>query len=240
MAEPGNLRYFRLHLMAEGKKVSAMFGGIHKWYDFLNHFLSFGMDYHWRGVVSRRVEQIAPEGRILDLATGTGDVAGAIQSRKSFSGKIIGADFCEPMLKVARRKLPGMEFVYADAMNLPFEDGQFDCVTIAFGVRNFEDRVRGLGQIARVLKPGGTLLVLEFSHPAKWFRPFYWVYLHAVLPVIAAIFCKDKGAYEYLGQSIGSFPAQKPFTQILEQSGFSRATYRNLTFGVVALHEAVK
>ncbi|MDK3159568.1 ubiquinone/menaquinone biosynthesis methyltransferase [Kamptonema cortianum] len=226
--------------MPEGKKVSAMFAGIHRWYDFLNHFLSFGIDYYWRAALSRSVAQFAPDGRALDLATGTGDVAGAICARPDFQGEVTGADFCGPMLEVARRKWPGITFLQADAMALPFPDGQFDCVTVAFGVRNFENLEGGLAQIARVLKPGGHLLVLEFSRPAWWFRPFYWIYLKGVLPIVAAVFCRDRAAYEYLGASIESFPAQEPFARIIRENGFSRVEFRNLTFGVVAIHHAVK
>ncbi len=217
-----------------------MFAGIHRSYDFLNHFLSFGVDYYWRGVLSRRVEQIAPAGNVLDLATGTGDVAGAILGRPGFTGKLTGADFCEPMLEVARRKLPGVEFVPADAMALPFEGDTFDCVAVAFGVRNFESLENGLEQIARVLKPGGHLLVLEFSRPVWWFRPFYWLYLKGILPVLAAIFCKDKSAYEYLGATIEKFPDQRKLRGIMEGCGFSKAEWTNLSFGIVAIHHAVK
>ncbi len=228
--------------MPEGTAVSRMFAGIAGRYDRANHVLSFGMDYRWRGRLVREVRRAGPE-RILDLATGSGDVAFALRRALSSDVAITGMDFCQPMLDEAVTKqgevADPIEFRWGDAMNLPDGDGSYDVVTIAFGVRNFEDRERGLREIARVLRPGGTLFCLEFSQPYRWFAPFYGFYLKHILPRIAAVVTGKKDAYDYLADTIEGFPTREELAGTIRGAGFAEVSAIPLTLGTVAIHRAV-
>ena len=231
--------------MPEGTAVSRMFSGIAGRYDLANHLLSGGIDFHWRNRLAAKVKACTPE-HLVDLATGSGDVAFKLRDKLGSKVKIRGLDFCEPMLEQARRKrdgqsaYSGIEFDFGDCMQLPLEDGSVDAVTISFGVRNFEDREKGLQEILRVLRPGGRLFILEFSQPDAWFRPFYYVYLKCILPRLAAMTTGDKGAYDYLAGSIEQFPSKDTLSQQILEAGFSSVKATGLTASIVAIHEANK
>ncbi|MDX6766984.1 MAG: ubiquinone/menaquinone biosynthesis methyltransferase [Candidatus Methylacidiphilales bacterium] len=214
-----------------------MFARISAPYDRLNHLFSGGVDYWWRFLLVRSLPKSEfnhQKSEILDLACGTGDVTLALQ-QAGFDA--VGGDFCEPMLERARAK--GVKkTVVADALALPFPDASFYAVTLAFGYRNFEDRERALREIHRVLKPGGTVHILEFSQPFRWFRPFYYFYLRHLLPRAAKILCRDRAAYEYLSSSISAFPDVEEIGRELERAGFGEVHWSRPTLGIVALHRA--
>ncbi|HEY8965203.1 MAG TPA: class I SAM-dependent methyltransferase [Candidatus Methylacidiphilales bacterium] len=224
----------------ERTKVRAMFDQVAPRYDFLNRLLSGGRDRAWRRALTREVSRSKPK-RLLDLATGSGDVLRALRDDGALAeGAVsLGADFCLPMLEEARKKGIG-PLVLADGLRLPFADESFEAVTIAFGFRNLEDREAGLREIHRVLAPGGRLHVLEFSHPAALLAPFYFFYLKRVLPTVAACVGAPKEAYAYLGDSIRAFPGQARLAEMMRACGFAEARWRSLTFGIVALHTATK
>ncbi|HKP93914.1 MAG TPA: bifunctional demethylmenaquinone methyltransferase/2-methoxy-6-polyprenyl-1,4-benzoquinol methylase UbiE [Chthoniobacterales bacterium] len=215
--------------------VRAMFGRIARRYDLANHLLSGGADFLWR----RRAANIVGEWRprdVLDLATGSGDLALAIQ-RRCPAGKVVAADFSPEMLEIARRKGVA-NTVLADALQLPFESASFDCVTVAFGLRNMADWDRALVEMARVLRPGGHLLVLDFSIPTGAFRPVYRFYLHGILPSLASIVTGQKAAYDYLGGSIEKFPSDQPMLDLIERNGFTNAIAEPLTGGIATIYTA--
>jgi demethylmenaquinone methyltransferase/2-methoxy-6-polyprenyl-1,4-benzoquinol methylase len=231
--------------MPEGSAVNQMFAGIAGRYDVANHLLSGGIDFYWRRVLTRMVRRCEPA-EVVDLATGSGDVVFKLRDRLGPETPITGLDFCEPMLDQARTKQKqspaylDLKFAFGDCMNLPLKDESVDAVTIAFGVRNFEDRQRGLKEILRVLRPGGRLFVLEFSQPDKWFRPFYYLYLKYILPRVAALATRDKSAYDYLAGTIENFPTKEALATQLKTAGFNSVKPTGLTFSIVAIHEAVK
>lgn len=231
--------------MPEGNAVNEMFAGISKRYDSANHLLSGGIDFYWRHMLARKVKACNPT-RIVDLATGSGDVAFKLKDHLGPKVSIKGLDFCEPMLEEARQKknrrnlYKDIEFQFGDCMQLSLPDASIDAVTIAFGVRNFEDRERGLKEILRILRPGGRLFILEFSQPHRWFRPVYYVYLKSILPLVAGIATGDKKAYDYLAGSIESFPTRESLSEQLRLVGYTDARATGLTFSVVAIHEAIK
>ena len=223
-----------------GAAISSMFSRIAHRYDFLNHLLSGNADRRWRRIAASALN--GRHRRVLDLATGTGDLALAIGDGR----EVVGADFCLDMLALARRKVGGrpdarrISFSGADALARPFSDGAFDAVTVAFGVRNFADLSRGLGEIRRVLKTGGKLLILEFSQPSGVGGAFYRLYSGRVLPRIGGLLSGSRRAYSYLNRSARTWPAKEEFSRVLEGCGFAHVRARPLTMGVVALHEAVK
>lgn len=222
-----------------------MFAGISGRYDVANHLLSGGIDFYWRHVLARRLKACKPS-NIVDLATGSGDVAFKLRDYLGPKVSVTGLDFCEPMLEKAREKkkrretYSDLEFKFGDCMQLPLPDASVDAVTISFGLRNFEDRKRGLAEILRVLKPGGRLFVLEFSQPSRWFRPFYYIYLKYILPVVAAIATGNKSAYNYLAGSIENFPSKESIAEQLKTIGYADVKAEGLTFSVVAIHNALK
>lgn len=231
--------------MPEGSAIRTMFGKIAKRYDLANHLLSGGMDRWWARSLVRRVKKTGA-GTIADLATGSGDIAFAL-ARSLPEATIRGFDFCQPMLDEAVRKMHAgaigaerMSFAIGDCMALPLADESVDAVTIAYGVRNFEDRTKGLREIHRVLRPGGSAFILEFSQPWWWFRPFYYFYIHAILPWLARLATGNKDAYEYLGVSIAGFPDKKKLSAELRAVGFSSANGTGLTASIVAIHHARK
>jgi demethylmenaquinone methyltransferase/2-methoxy-6-polyprenyl-1,4-benzoquinol methylase len=216
--------------------ISAMFGRVAPRYDLLNHVLCGGTDLYWRWRLVTAVRAQLPT-RVLDLATGSGDVLLALQRHQAYVSHAAGADFCLPMLREAHaKKAPNL--LAGDALRLPFANASYDAVTIAFGVRNFGDRLSGLREMRRILRAGGRAYILEFSHPAAWFAPLYFWYLRVVMPRYARLFTPEKGAYEYLAESIGAFPRQPELAELLRAAGFRQVRWTNLTFGIVALHIA--
>jgi demethylmenaquinone methyltransferase/2-methoxy-6-polyprenyl-1,4-benzoquinol methylase len=214
-----------------------MFGRIARRYDFANHLLSGGADFLWRRRAAKIVAGWQPRD-VLDLATGSGDLALAIQRRLP-EAKVTAADFAPEMLEVARRK--GVEqTVLADALQLPFQSASFDCVTVAFGLRNMVDWDRALSEMARVLRAGGHLLVLDFSIPTGALQPLYRFYLHQCLPLLASIVTGQKAAYDYLGGSIEKFPSGGEMVELIERNGFTLATAEGLTGGIATIYTAEK
>jgi len=228
--------------------VNAMFGRIAWRYDLANRLLSVGIDRKWRSRLVRAVRRGAPPGPVLDLATGSGDVAFALSRGLAAGTPIVGADFCLPMLAEAEKKLAaagpgaysGVRFVPGDGLNLPFPDGTFAAATISFGLRNMADRPRCLAELRRVLLPGGHLFVLEFSRPRAWLRPGYYFYLRRVLPLLAGWLTRDRDAYRYLNRTIEEFPGAEALTAEIRSAGFAEVEATRLSAGIVALHEAVK
>jgi demethylmenaquinone methyltransferase / 2-methoxy-6-polyprenyl-1,4-benzoquinol methylase len=214
-----------------------MFGRIAQRYDLANHLLSGGADFLWRRRAARTVDGWRPK-HVLDLATGSGDLALALQRRLP-EATIVAADFSPEMLSVAQRK--GVrETVLADALHLPFPNESFDCVTVAFGLRNMTDWNLALREMARVLRSGGHLLVLDFSMPVGTLRPAYRFYLHRCLPLLASIVTGQKEAYDYLGGSIEKFPSGAGMIQLIAENGFALASAHPLTGGIATIYTAEK
>lgn len=223
-----------------------MFSRIAAKYDLANRLLSGGIDIWWRYRLVAVVKQAAPA-TVLDLATGSGDVAFALSRRLPSSTAITGMDFCQPMLDQAEKKksaandrYSNVRFALGDGLNLPLPDGQFDAVTISFGLRNMADRHRSLTEMQRVLRPGGRLFVLEFSQPHRWFRPLYFFYLRRVLPRVAGWVTGDQAAYQYLNDTIVQFPGRVELAREMTAAGFTTVKHCGMTFGSVALHEAAR
>lgn len=231
--------------LKHARAVREMFSGIATKYDFLNHFLSANIDKRWRRLVAQKLKDVLQNenARVLDVACGTGDLA--IELQKSATATIFGTDFCRPMLSLAfdkndsaKTKIP---YVEADGMNLSFADDSFDAVTIAFGLRNFANWQDGLTEFHRILKPGGKLIVLEFSTPVvPGFRQAFQFYFSHVLPRIGGAVSGSRGAYEYLPDSVSRFPDQKNLAKMMTETGFSGVEYKNLTGGVAAIHSGAK
>jgi len=216
--------------------VCRTFAAIAGRYDLANHLLSGGFDFLWRAKAARLVAQVRPV-RVLDLATGSGDLARAL-GKHCPDAQIVGADFCLPMLQVARKKsVPSL--VQADGLRLPFRDQSFDALTVAFGLRNMAAWDGALREMHRVLRPGGMLLVMDFSLPEfPPLRAVYRRYLHHVLPAFAAAVTGNKEAYEYLGESIESFPRGAEMRSLIEGCGFSGVQARPLCLGVASIYTA--
>jgi demethylmenaquinone methyltransferase/2-methoxy-6-polyprenyl-1,4-benzoquinol methylase len=229
--------------MPDPKAVNSMFARIAGRYDLANHLLSGGVDFWWRQLLVRAVYDSHPSD-VLDLATGSGDVAFSIVDGLPPEVKVTGMDFCQPMLDEAvikRASNPhwsGIEFKQGDGLALPLPDHCMDALTISFGLRNMADRHRALTEMRRVLRPGGRVFVLEFSQPYFWFRPFYYAYLKFVLPIVAGAVTGDRSAYEYLCGSIEQFPGRAGMAEEIRRAGFTSVRATPFTFGIVALHEA--
>ena len=227
--------------------VREMFARIAPRYDFLNHLLSLQADRWWRRTVARRFRRTLerPEARVLDLCCGTGDLALSLATVAHPSARILGADFCHPMLERARDKLLRRRLVpmlaEADALVLPFADSSFHLVTAAFGFRNLANYEAGLREIFRVLMPGGEAGILEFSQPqssvfASVLGPLYSLYFRHVLPRVGGAFSGDSGAYRYLVHSVGDFPSPEGLASWMREAGFAEVTFRTLTAGIACLH----
>ena len=235
---------------ADGSKtqqVSKMFDNIAKHYDFLNHFLSLGIDKIWRRKMINELVEINPK-RILDVATGTADVAiNTIKQLKIKDLKIVGIDISNEMLNVGRKKLvtegvnEAIELQLADSENLPFQNNNFDAVTVAYGVRNFENLERGLAEMHRVLNANGKIVVLEFSRPRIFpFRQLFNFYFKNILPTIGKLTSKDARAYSYLYESVQAFPDGDDFLTVLNKVGFKNTSCTTLTLGICSLYVGYK
>jgi demethylmenaquinone methyltransferase/2-methoxy-6-polyprenyl-1,4-benzoquinol methylase len=233
--------------MPDPVAVNSMFGRIARRYDLANHLLSGGLDSLWRRRLVRAVRRSMPQ-TVLDLATGSGDVAFALIQGLPAGTTVEGMDFCQPMLDQANLKkaaLPPAQqstltFRLGDGLALPLPDASVDAVTISFGLRNMADRHRSLTEMHRVLQPGGRLFVLEFSQPWAWLKPLYFFYLRKILPRIAGVVTGDVAAYIYLNETIEQFPGRDALTAEIRAAGFTEVSALGLTFGTVALHEAAR
>ncbi len=234
-----SLNFFEISPDARSPEViRAMFGGIARRYDRANHLLSCGCDFIWRKRAAQIVADLNPN-TIVDLATGTGDLALALEKVLPHS-EVVAADFSEEMLAVARAK--GVRrVIVADALALPFADRSFDCLTIAFGLRNIKDWNAALREMARVLTGNGNLLVMEFSLPRlSILRSLYRFYLHRLLPIFGSFLTRKKAAYDYLGESIEQFPGGEELLRLIEANGFRDAASESLTGGIVTIYTANK
>jgi demethylmenaquinone methyltransferase/2-methoxy-6-polyprenyl-1,4-benzoquinol methylase len=229
--------------MPDPVAVNSMFAQVAQRYDRANRILSCGVDLWWRRRLVKSVRTDQPA-RILDLATGSGDVAFALARGLHPGANITGMDFCQPMLEVALAKqviagdprLAAVTFAPGDGLNLPLADASFDAITIAFGLRNMADRARALAEMHRVLVPGGRLHVMEFSQPAPWLRPFYYFYMRRISPRLAGLVTGEPDAYRYLCDSIEKFPDRAGLAAEIREAGFTGVQAASLTGGIVALH----
>jgi len=231
----------------ESKKaqVRRMFDSISPKYDLLNRLLSAGIDQRWRKRLIKLMKRQQPE-HILDIATGTADLP-VLQAKALPSARITGLDISEGMLEVGRKKIKKaglenrVELTPGDAENLPFDNASYDAVTVAFGVRNFEDLEKGIREMARVLRPGGQMYILEFSQPEKTpFKQLYGFYSRRILPFIGKLVSGDASAYTYLPESIAVFPYGEQMKNIILKNGFSEAEIYPLTFGIATIYVAKK
>lgn len=230
--------------LSKKEQVTKMFDTISGEYDNLNRVISFGIDIKWRDKVVKIVEDAQPE-NILDIATGTGDLA--ISLAKTSATKIIGLDISAGMLEVGKVKIKSkklddkIEMIIGDSENLPFDDNTFDAITVAFGIRNFEHLEKGLADILRVLKPGGTFIILETSVPTKTpYKQGYAFHSKVILPMVGKLFSKDKTAYTYLSDSANVFPFGEQLNNILRKVGFINVEDLPQTFGVATIYKASK
>jgi demethylmenaquinone methyltransferase/2-methoxy-6-polyprenyl-1,4-benzoquinol methylase len=230
---------------SEGKKkqLEKMFDSISGRYDFLNHFLSMGIDRRWRKKLIEKLKPFKPA-HILDMATGTGDLA--FEALSLNPEKITGIDLSEGMLSRARKKIPStahaiFEFQKGYSESIEFESDYFDACTVGFGVRNFEDLQAGLKEIYRVLKPGAPLAILEFSIPSNFpVKQLYYFYFHAILPFFVRFISRNNKAYRYLPESVRHFPDGKAFLKILSEAGFTKIGYKPLSFGICSIYTGIK
>jgi demethylmenaquinone methyltransferase/2-methoxy-6-polyprenyl-1,4-benzoquinol methylase len=225
--------------------VESMFDSIAWRYDFLNHFLSFGIDHLWRRKAIKIISESYIEPHILDVATGTGDLA--IAAVRLSPAKIYGIDISANMLDIGRQKLMdkgldnNIELLYGDSENIPFGDSLFDVAMVAFGVRNFSDPLKGLSEMRRVIRQGGLVMILEFSKPSAFpFRPVYNFYFRNILPIFGKLFSKDKSAYRYLPYSVMQFPDNDAFLDLLRMAGFSDTKQIKMTGGIASIYTGVK
>lgn len=232
-------------LNKDKETVAPMFDSIAWRYDFLNHLLSFGIDNSWRKKAIEKISKSVENPAILDVATGTGDLAIAASELNPQS--ITGIDISEKMLELAERKVKSkklsrlIRFVKCDSQNISFADGTFDVSMVAFGVRNFSDPLKGLSEMTRVIRPGGLLLVLEFSKPEGFpFKNIYNFYFRNLLPSIGGLFSKDRKAYRYLHESVMKFADNEEFMKLMEKSGLSDIRQERLTRGIATIYTGIK
>lgn len=232
-------------LSEKGERIREMFGSIAPRYDLLNRLLSFGIDRRWRRFAVRQIKYAA-DGSILDVATGTGDVALEIAARTPETVRIVGVDFCREMVELGIEKVQASPFAGRITMEvapceaIPFPEESFDSVTIAFGIRNVVDRLQGLREMRRVLKTGGRVVILEFSTPrSKLFKALYCFYFLRVLPVIGGLFSRFS-AYKYLPDSVLEFPSQEEFKTLMVEAGFRNPRHYDLTGGIAAVYVGEK
>ena len=241
---PENITPYKDSELGKKEQVAQMFDNISGNYDGLNRVISFGIDIKWRKKVLKMVSDKNPK-TILDIATGTGDLA--ILMAETKAEKIIGLDISAGMLEVGRQKIAAknlsqkIEMILADSENMPFEDNTFDAITVGFGIRNFETLEKGLAEILRILKPGGIFVILETSVPVKTpFKQGYRLYSKFILPAIGRLFSKDRSAYRYLSDSASVFPYGEVLNNILRKIGFIDVKSMPQTFGVATIYSASK
>jgi len=240
-----NITPYQSETATKKDQVATMFNNISGTYDFLNHFMSLGIDIIWRKKAIRELRSLKPR-IMLDVATGTGDFA--FEAIKILQPeKIIGVDISEGMLEVARKKIHerNLEHIFSiqtgDSEGLHFQDNHFDAITVAFGVRNYENLEKGLADMFRVLKPGGKIVVLEFSKPRQFpVKQAYNFYFKYITPFLGRLFSKDSRAYSYLPESVAAFPDGEAFTLLLDKVGFKSTKERRLTFGISAIYTGIK
>ncbi len=232
-----NMAMSRANLNKDPDEVAAMFDGVAKRYDLVNDLLSLGRTKAWRKAATTIIAP-APGMKILDVAAGPGSSSEPLHKA---GATVFATDFSEGMLAVGRKTRPYLHFSKADALNLPFEANTFDVVTISYGLRNTVDYPKALAEALRVAKPGGRMVIVEFSHPT-WplFRTIYTEYLMRLLPVIARKSSSNPDAYIYLAESIRAWPDQGALAKSMEKAGWSQITWKNLTGGVVAVHSGIK
>jgi len=219
-------------------RVREMFATIAGRYDLLNHLLSLNIDKKWRRLVVNRVRAkvLARESLILDVACGSGDLS--LMLFEIDGARVVGTDFCRPMLSIAAEKVPAdVRLIEGDALALPFKDATFDAVTIAFGLRNLAGVESGLKELRRILKPNGWVAVLEFSRPSNaLLRPLFGLYFRKILPLLGGVISGSRGAYSYLPASVSRFPDQQQLGSLMEQAGLDQVSFENLSGGIAALH----
>jgi demethylmenaquinone methyltransferase/2-methoxy-6-polyprenyl-1,4-benzoquinol methylase len=225
--------------------VSSMFDNIAFRYDFLNHFLSFGIDRCWRRKAVKIISETQKNPEILDVATGTGDLA--VAALKLNPIKITGIDISRKMLEKGREKIikkgysDRIELLSGDSEDIPFNENSFDIAMVAFGVRNFADPLKGLSEMRRVLRNGGLIMILEFSKPSKFpFRQIYYFYFMRILPLLGRLFSKSRNAYTYLPESVMQFPDNEQFIDLMEKAGFSGVKQKRVTGGVASIYTGFK
>lgn len=225
-------------------QVNRMFDRVAGKYDLLNSVMTAGLHHRWRDRAAERAE-LGPGDAALDICCGTGDLALELSRRVAPGGRVVGCDFSEPMLdlareKVAERGVEGVRFEWADALQLPYDSGRFDAVTVGFGVRNLADLDRGLREMARVLKPGGRAVILEITQPTRPpLSTFFALWFDRIVPLLGA-FSSDPEAYSYLPQSVRSFPSPRGLAEKMDAAGFERIRYLVLAGGIIAIHSGVK
>jgi demethylmenaquinone methyltransferase/2-methoxy-6-polyprenyl-1,4-benzoquinol methylase len=225
------------------EQVEEMFDNISEKYDFLNRLLSLKIDVSWRNKLVEKVKLRNPK-KVLDIATGTGDLV--IEQAKKIDAQFVGLDLSQKMLNVGIQKVQQenlqnkIQMIKGDAENLSFQDGEFDVVTVSFGVRNFENLNKGLNEMSRVLNQNGVLYILEFSKVEGFFAPIFTFYFKNILPTIGKIISKDSRAYTYLPDSVDAFPNGENLKNIILLNGFTKVNYKKLTFGVATLYECIK
>ena len=229
----------------KASQVEQMFDSIAPTYDTLNHRLSWDIDKGWRKKAIRQLAVYKPE-TMLDIATGTGDFA-ILSAQMLRPQKLIGADISEGMMEIGRQKVKQLglqdviSFAKEDCLHLSYEDGTFDAITAAFGIRNFADLDQGLREMCRVLKPGGHLSIVELTTPPRFpMKQLFKVYSHTILPVYGRIISKDASAYSYLTKTIEAFPQGERMMDILKKAGFRETAFQRLTFGICTLYTATK
>lgn len=240
-----NVTPYKNQQLSKKEQVATMFNNISKTYDFLNHFMSLGIDIVWRKMAIKELLKDKPQ-TILDVATGTGDFAfEALEILKP--KKIIGVDISEGMLAIAdekiikRKKSDVFEVRLGDSEKLLFENDSFDAITVAYGVRNFENLEKGIADMLRVLKPGGKAVILEFSKPKAFpIKQLYSFYFQHVTPTIGKVFSKDASAYSYLPESVNAFPDGKSFTGLMDKVGYRNTKCRPLAFGICSIYTGIK
>ncbi|TDO22038.1 bifunctional demethylmenaquinone methyltransferase/2-methoxy-6-polyprenyl-1,4-benzoquinol methylase UbiE [Pedobacter duraquae] len=240
-----NITPYQSETATKKEQVAEMFNNISGTYDFLNHFLSLGIDILWRKKAIKELKSVKPR-IMLDVATGTGDFA--FEAIKILQPeKIIGVDISEGMLGVARKKIleRNLQDTFSvhigDSEKLLFDDNHFDAITVAYGVRNYENLEKGLSDMLRVLKPGGKIVILEFSKPQHFpIKQTYNFYFKHITPFFGRLFSKDAKAYTYLPESVAAFPDGKSFTTLMEKVGFKQTKHVSLTFGISAIYTGIK